>query len=172
MLGRIRRSICRAELAPVLAMAIGLGWLSPLMSAPLSFDAVLDEQALEIASTPVLRGERIPPPLMPELEDSAAADRADVLSTRLYLALAPPAETNKARPSASRPFETVERMPAGYATLMFGTGFLLLVVSVALGYLGRFIAPYSATGDEAAQGGHPPLPPLVVLRATEAEARG
>ncbi len=42
------------------------------------------------------------------------------------------------------PFGLVETMPASYAGLMFGLGWLLLLISVALGYLGREITPYTA----------------------------
>ena len=42
------------------------------------------------------------------------------------------------------PFGLVKTMPASYAGLMFGVGWLLLLISVALGYMGREITPYTA----------------------------
>jgi len=42
------------------------------------------------------------------------------------------------------PFGLVKTMPASYAGVMFGMGWLLLLISVALGYLGREITPYTA----------------------------
>ena len=42
------------------------------------------------------------------------------------------------------PFGLVKTMPASYAGVMFGVGWLLLLISVALGYLGREITPYTA----------------------------
>gem|GEM_PF-2070156 len=48
----------------------------------------------------------------------------------------------------SEPFGLLETMPASYAGTMFGIGWLLLLVSVALGYKGRRTTPYSA-GDPA-----------------------
>lgn len=53
-----------------------------------------------------------------------------------------------ARKSRSAPFGLLETMPASYAGVMFGIGWLLLLVSAALGYLGRQTTPYSA-GDPA-----------------------
>ncbi|MBA3974522.1 MAG: hypothetical protein C0504_09930 [Candidatus Solibacter sp.] len=41
-------------------------------------------------------------------------------------------------------FGLVKTMPQAYAGMMFGVGWLLLLVSVGLGYLGRRIDPYSA----------------------------
>ncbi len=42
------------------------------------------------------------------------------------------------------PFGLVETMPASYAGLMFGLGWMLLLISAALGYMGREITPYTA----------------------------
>ncbi|MBE0657002.1 MAG: hypothetical protein IH602_04885 [Bryobacteraceae bacterium] len=41
-------------------------------------------------------------------------------------------------------FGLVKTMPQAYAGIMFGVGWLLLLISVGLGYLGRRIEPYSA----------------------------
>lgn len=41
-------------------------------------------------------------------------------------------------------FGLVKTMPQAYAGMMFGVGWLLLLISVGLGYLGRRIEPYSA----------------------------
>lgn len=60
-----------------------------------------------------------------------------------------------ARKPRSAPFALLETMPASYAGAMFGIGWLLLLVSAALGYMGREKTPYSAddpaTWDQKAQ---------------------
>jgi hypothetical protein len=42
------------------------------------------------------------------------------------------------------PFGLLETMPASYAGVMFGIGWTLLLISLALGYMGRHTTPYSA----------------------------
>lgn len=47
-------------------------------------------------------------------------------------------------PRKSEPFGLLKTMPASYAGTMFGIGWLLLLVSLVLGYKGRHTTPYSA----------------------------
>jgi hypothetical protein len=69
-------------------------------------------------------------------------------------------------------FGLVRQMPQAYAGTMFGLGWLLLLVSVGLGYLGRKIEPYSeddpATWDEDLRR---PLAPILI-DADEIRAAG
>jgi hypothetical protein len=55
----------------------------------------------------------------------------------------PPRFPGAAAPK-SGPFGLLETMPASYAGVMFGIGWILLLISLALGYMGRHTTPYSA----------------------------
>lgn len=60
-------------------------------------------------------------------------------------------------------FGLVKKMPQAYAGMMFGVGWLLLLISVGLGYLGRKIEPYSE--DDPASWNEDvrrPLAPLLI----------
>lgn len=60
-------------------------------------------------------------------------------------------------------FGLVKTMPQAYAGMMFGVGWLLLLVSAGLGYLGRKVDPYSSDDPATWNSDAPrPLAPLLI----------
>jgi len=60
-------------------------------------------------------------------------------------------------------FGLVQSMPQAYAGMMFGVGWLLLLASVGLGYLGRRIEPYSEDDPATWNADVPrPMAPLLI----------
>lgn len=138
---------CRASGEPQVLLGVKFfGTLMPEVHPVLSDYLMRTPEVFLEAPVPIARPELMCEVVASELRESGAGSIRTIAGGRVLAShvLCKQAKLQSKPPPKFEPFGLLKDMPASYAGLMFGVGWLLLLISVALGYLGREITPYTA----------------------------